>query len=516
MTDGRGAPIEAIGKFTDIQSQKEMEARINIDAMTGCLRKDAFETLSMDYMNKNPQGKGVLLVVDLDNFKAVNDNLGHQFGDRVLRGVGDKLRGLFRGEDLVGRIGGDEFMVFMVGTDDLEVGKKKAKDILSILDANYSGAAHSYHVSASVGLACYPQDGTDFQTLYDHGDMALFDAKNRGKNGYVAYHNTLSKGTMENTLPFEVAARTLAQHYDSQVVEETFNLLFETKELDISLQTVLELIGKRFGVSRCYIFEQHPTQLNTYQNTYEWCNQGITAEKWRLQEVGLDIFQSFFDQANDDGVLYCNDVGLLQAKESREIMEIQSIKSFLHTYINSEEGVSYVLGVDECNNHRIWTPIEVSTILQATKIIAQFLSYKKALQNIESAAQIRLTAMDALDCYAYTIDRQSYQLTYFNEYLKKALPQLELGQTCYSVLRNQSVPCSDCPIKAMERSGTNAIRSVVAGTKLNRHLLTMSTLHPVFAGQESACITAIPLDDLREIQILGDSLLDSTADGQRI
>lgn len=499
--DKRNIPTEVIGKLTNIQQQKDLENQINTDPMTGCLRKIAFESLAIDYMQKHPSGQGILFIIDLDNFKSVNDNLGHQFGDRVLRGVGDKLRAIFRGADYVGRIGGDEFMVMMVGTNDLDIAKRKATDILSALDATYTGAAHAYHVSASIGIGVYPQDGADFKTLYDHADMALFDAKNRGKNGFVVYHNTLSKGTMENTLPFEVAARTLAQHYDSHVVEETFNLLFETKELEISLQAVLELIGKRFEVSRCYIFEQHPDLIDTYQNTYEWCNNGITEEKWRLDAVPLELFEVFFEESNSDGVLYCNDLSLLKRQDSREIMEAQNIKSFLHTYITSGDQISYIIGMDECDTPRVWTPIEVSTILQASKIIVQFLSYKKALQNAHVIAQERLSVLDSLNYYAYIINRHTYELIFFNEHLKNAVPDIALGQTCYSVLRGKDAPCEDCPLEILKATGETSIRSVISGSILSRNLLTLTTLQRSFAGCESACMTAIPLDDMDEIVV---------------
>ena len=386
ILDQRNVPIEAIGKLINIQQQKDLEERINTDPLTGCLQKSAFETLVADYMYKYSKDKGILFIVDLDNFKAVNDNLGHQFGDRVLRGVGQKLRALFRGNDFVGRIGGDEFMVMMIGTANLDLAKRKASEILSALDTTYTGTAQNYHLSASIGIATYPQQGDTFQTLYNHADMALFDTKNRGKNGFVIYHDTLSKGTMENTLPFEVAARTLAQHYDPQVVEETFNLLFETKELELSIQAVLELIGTRFGVSRCYIFEQHPTIEQTYQNTYEWCNDGISEEKSGLQAVPLSVVDEFYRLANGSGVLYCNDLSMLQREDSRAMMQAQGIQSFLQTFITSDNVVSYTIGVDECTAPRIWTPIEVSTIMQTSKIIAQFLSYKNTVKALEHIA----------------------------------------------------------------------------------------------------------------------------------
>lgn len=499
VLDKRNVPIEVIGKLTNIQQQRDLEERINIDTMTRCLRKEAFESLTAEYMIKNPKGTGFLYIIDLDNFKSVNDNLGHQFGDGVLKSVGDKLHTLFRNEDLIGRIGGDEFMVMLRGTDDLEIAKRKANEILTALDATYAGKTQSYRVSASIGFAQYPKHGNNFQTLYDHADVALFDAKNRGKNGFVIYHETLSKGTMENTLPFEIANRTLSQHYDSQIVEKIFNLLFETKEFDISLQAVLELLGNRFDVSRCYIFEQHNTIVDTYTNTYEWCANGIQEEKWRLDSVPLELFQEFFDQSNGDGILYCNDLSLLNNEEGRAIMESQGIKSFLHTYVQSNGSTSYVLGVDDCDNSRVWTPIEISTISQASKIIAQFLCYKRAVQDLENIANERLVVLNSLNYYAYIIDRNTHELTYFNDYTKKVVPNIALGQCCYEVIRQKISPCDDCPLLKMKESGVTENQSIIYDTKLGDKLLAMSTLQPSFAGRECGCITAINLENINDL-----------------
>lgn len=491
--DNKGRALEAVGKFTNIQEQKDLESLIRIDALAGCLRKDAFEMMTKDYMAENPNSQDVLFVIDLDNFKAVNDNLGHQFGDMVIKGVGTKLMQLFHDCDFVGRIGGDEFMVFMKDIADVSVAEKKAKEILSALDATYTGASSSYRITASVGMAYHPLDGMTFQELYEHGDMALYEAKHNGKNGAVIYHSSLSKGTMENTLPFDVAARSMAQHFDIEVVSSIFNLLFETNDYDISLQAALEYLGTRFDVSRSYIFEMHPTVPEVYKNTYEWCNTGVRAEKDTLDQVPLELFQEFFSQANDQGILYCNDLSVLEKEEGRAILEAQGIESVLHCYITSGDRISYVVGFDECRNPRVWSPLEVSTLLNATKIIVQFLSYKKTLQAVDTISRERLSVLNSLHYQAYIIDVNTHEITFFNDHTKSTVDGIALGKQCYEIFRGNHQQCKNCPLCKMEESGESHARVVIYNEHLKKNTLVLATKLSSYDGRESMFVTSVDL-----------------------
>ncbi|MFI3313537.1 MAG: GGDEF domain-containing protein, partial [Eubacteriales bacterium] len=488
--DKNGQVTEAIGKLTNVQSEKELEHHANQDPLTGCLRKHSFETVCSCHLEANSGGHHALMMVDLDNFKAVNDNLGHQFGDTVLRGVGEKLRALFRSSDFVGRIGGDEFMVFMKDVPGRLIVEQKAQDILRLLDTTFTGINHSYRVSSSVGIATYPGDGLDFKALYDHADIALYDAKNRGKNDFVFYHNQLSKGTMENTMPFDVAARTLSQYYDSKIVAETFNLLFESKDLDISMQAVLKSIGNRFATSRVYIFELNQNEPYGYANTYEWCAPGISAEIEGLQCVPESLLRPFFGLSNMDGILYCNDLNVLESRAAYDLMAGQNIKSFLHAYIGPKNLPAYLVGFDDCLTTRVWRPIEISTLLYVSKIIAQFLSGKKAMQDATVVMEERVTALDSVNFNAYIIDKKTYELTFFNKRMKEQFPDIEVGALCYKVLRGKDGECENCPLKTMRRTGDGATRSVIYNEQVQRYFLTNATQIVSYDGQEGIFMAA--------------------------
>lgn len=501
--DNNGNLIAAIGRCYNMQAQKNMENQINFDSLTGCYRKKVFESLVINYMNRYPENGHTLLLVDLDNFKAINDNLGHQFGDTVLREVGDKLKSIFRDSDYIGRIGGDEFMVFMKSTNNTAIIEFRAHQILEELDTIYRSATHSYRVTASVGIACYPQDANSFHELYDCADLALYDAKNRGKGDFVFYNPLLSKGTMENTLALDVATRALSQHFDYRLVAEIFTTLFDNAEqnnAEDTVNSVLSAIGRRFAVSRAYIFESSSDDNSVYKNTYEWCAEGINPEIDNLQEVALDDFLPLFNQANEDGIIYCNDFSMLDKRESQEILESQGIQSFLHSYIKSDNRFAYAVGFDDCECPRVWSPIEITTLMHVSKIIAQFLHYKQILRDVDSVSNERLSVLNSLNCCAYIIDSETHQIKYFNSITKSLVPDIEIGSICHKVMRGHDEECFNCPLKTMRKEGCMTTRSVIHAEPLDIDMLATASLIPSFQGRESLFVCAARVDDMPEFK----------------
>lgn len=157
------------------------------DLLTGLLNKRSFEDdVKNSISNKKPGEVSVLLIFDFDNFKHVNDNYGHQIGDEVLKAFGMILERAFRTSDLIGRIGGDEFMVYMPGMSKnfLERADEISQEILHALAVLKVGPAEKF--SCSIGIAT-DAGNYDFKKLYMLADKALYESKERGKACYVRY-----------------------------------------------------------------------------------------------------------------------------------------------------------------------------------------------------------------------------------------------------------------------------------------------------------------------------------------
>lgn len=167
--------------------QKKLINLAKMDALTGIKNKETLRREISTYLvsNKGKQN-GALFMIDVDNFKMVNDLNGHVVGDELLKHFGRILKNSFGKYDIVGRAGGDEFIVFMKNVDDDTIVEWKAQElcnnIRSIRIPKFKG-----NISCSIGIALYPCHGQDFKTLYSLADQALYQTKDHGKNGYTCY-----------------------------------------------------------------------------------------------------------------------------------------------------------------------------------------------------------------------------------------------------------------------------------------------------------------------------------------
>ena len=171
-----------------------LDRKAHVDQLTGVFNKRSFET-KVDAVLKYADDSVyyALILIDIDNFKSVNDTYGHAFGDKVLAGVGEIMRSTFRAEDGLGRLGGDEFCVFMNisnAMDDSErisLINKKCEELSEAFRNQRFEGNEQFKSSASLGVALYPSHGATFNDLYTKADSALYIAKKNGKNTFAIY-----------------------------------------------------------------------------------------------------------------------------------------------------------------------------------------------------------------------------------------------------------------------------------------------------------------------------------------
>lgn len=188
--DENNRPVRAIGTISDITCQKEatqmLMEKAERDALTGLLNKSATKRRIEEALMES--GACALYMIDVDYFKNVNDSLGHLFGDNVLAEIGSKIQKLFRATDIIGRIGGDEFMVLLKNATSLSMIAEKAKAINECLNQEFISENERCTISSSVGIALYPKDAQTYCELYQKADLALYQAKRTGRNRYVIYN----------------------------------------------------------------------------------------------------------------------------------------------------------------------------------------------------------------------------------------------------------------------------------------------------------------------------------------
>ncbi len=189
LVDETTQNITAISYIVDIDERRRREDafidKSRRDGLTGLLNRTAlFENIASCVEGAGQDGRHTLFMIDLDNFKAINDNFGHAFGDAVLREAADGIRSIFRPTDALARIGGDEFLVFLEHVDTPSLLARKAADLVKTLHKTYRDGDSIYQLSSSVGIAIYPDDGCDILSLFKSADAAMYAAKQRGKDGF--------------------------------------------------------------------------------------------------------------------------------------------------------------------------------------------------------------------------------------------------------------------------------------------------------------------------------------------
>ncbi len=182
--------VLAVGKFTNIATERTLMLKAETDAMTGLLNKGSTEYKISEALAEtlNSVQQHFLIILDIDNFKGINDTYGHLQGDIIIKNVAEQIKKNFRNSDILGRIGGDEFIIFLKNCSSTERVNSLATNLLTGINSiSFAPDSHK-PVAVSIGIACAPDCGCDFTTLYKCADKALYKSKQAGKNRFSFYN----------------------------------------------------------------------------------------------------------------------------------------------------------------------------------------------------------------------------------------------------------------------------------------------------------------------------------------
>ena len=245
VADDSGRPVQFLGTVQDITEQEKAESQIRMlayyDALTGLANRERFKEQAEQAVTAAQRvgTKMALIYLDLDNFKRINDTLGHTAGDTLLRGVAKALTNIVRGTDIVAkvdaetsvpsslaRLGGDEFTIMLTGLSRSESAARVATRILETLSRPLKIDEREYVVTGSMGIALYPDDGGDVDVLLRNADIAMYAAKEDGRNNYRFFSEEMNSRMMERLAMESDLRKALEQdelvlHYQPQVESQT-------------------------------------------------------------------------------------------------------------------------------------------------------------------------------------------------------------------------------------------------------------------------------------------------------
>jgi diguanylate cyclase (GGDEF)-like protein/PAS domain S-box-containing protein len=230
--DRQGNATGAVIVFRDVSAARAMTQQIAHSAEHDFLTGLPNRVLLNDRVNQaialasRHMRKVAVLFLDLDGFKHINDSLGHAVGDKLLQSIGNRLVNCVRGADTVSRQGGDEFVVLLSEAERSEDAAITARRMLHSVAEAHSVDGHDLHVTASIGLSIYPDDGLDAETLIKNADTAMYQAKENGRQSYQFFKPAMNvraveRQSIEESLRTALERREFALHYQPKVSLKT-------------------------------------------------------------------------------------------------------------------------------------------------------------------------------------------------------------------------------------------------------------------------------------------------------
>jgi diguanylate cyclase (GGDEF)-like protein/PAS domain S-box-containing protein len=226
--DSSGKPIGFQGLTRDISERKQLEEEIHYqathDALTGLANRLMFGQMLNHTIEsaKRHQRQFAVLFIDLDRFKIINDTLGHDAGDQLLQEIGARLKQTLRAADLIARLGGDEFIILIEDVSDANHVATVAHKIIANIIKPLTIMGQECRITASIGISIYPKDAEDEQSLMKNADLAMYLAKEEGKNNYQFYSEdiqskSLERLSIETNLRFALERNEFSLHYQAKV-----------------------------------------------------------------------------------------------------------------------------------------------------------------------------------------------------------------------------------------------------------------------------------------------------------
>ena len=277
------------------------------------------------------EGKQVaILFVDLDRFKNINDTLGHAAGDSLLQEVGNRLKGCLRESDTVARLGGDEFVVLLPELDDATHAGVVARKILAAIGKSFVALGHEFRVTASVGVSIFPQDGDDEQSVMKNADIAMYKAKDDGKNNFQFYSAKMNTHSFERLALESSLRRALEQeefelHYQPKVDANSSKI--------VGMEALLRWQHPELGMVAPVKFIPIAEETGLIVSIGKWvlktaCKQNVAWQKRGLPQLNMAVNVSGRQFADED---LLNDITSILAETgmSPALLELEITESTL-------------------------------------------------------------------------------------------------------------------------------------------------------------------------------------------
>lgn len=390
-----GATIYA-GASAFVDSRKNRESELTIkarqDPLTGLLNKVITRENISAYIKQFPDKDSAFIIIDIDNFKNYNDCVGHLFGDEVIKEVASRIAREFRIDSFVGRVGGDEFLVFIKDIPDLNVLISRLGRLRDSLKDIKLGQKSRLNITSSIGISLFPDQGRDYDTLFSLADAALYHVKDNGKNGYVIYTDEIMIDRSHRKTPEEPLILNREENYS--ITNFAFHLLNESADASAAINLLLYKLLNEYNLEAIYVNELNVGELSTVV-TYESVREEKYSILGEISDFSYDALKAVAanHMANGGSLLY--DMGPGKGDPGNGISEYSDVKSVLQVAMrlfSKDRGCVNFVSAHEVD---VWDAQTVSDLKSIVNLLTVCLYYAGRANRAEMAAR-RTSDYDAL------------------------------------------------------------------------------------------------------------------------
>lgn len=385
-------PVAFIGYIQNIDDKKRKEAEENEkllrDELTGVLNPAGMkEKISFIFRESDLEDTYVLLIAEICHQEELVKYFGEVFSDVVLTNIVSRWSDILSEDEFIGRIGTDKFMVFLRGEQE-----EKIKRIIRAVKETYTGEKEEFELYCRVGSAQFPKDGTMYDTLFHYADIALFQAKQEGRENWIPYTRRRSLSMKKqtgtsfyNAYHTDIKETSQTLDVDMKLVHFTLDLLEKTKDFGSAINVLLDKIGQAFGATDVIVMERENEKVLA---DYRWnCEEGIGFN--RFDDDFPSKLLKVLDKGEASGEIQCiSERSEIENKmvENSEL-DKYTVDSLIICGYYDKDSLKGCLFLDVCGSKK-WKKSEIDSFVFITKILAFYLLKLRESERITEQMQM--------------------------------------------------------------------------------------------------------------------------------
>lgn len=401
MFNDEGREDKLIGTLEDIEDAKRLEFRLADEKMrdpvTKLYKRNFFIQFVDEYLGKENNNPGAFLILDIDDYKKINEEMGTVFGDEILKNIAEDIQHLFFDTDILGRSGSDEFVILMKNIEDVKDVEKKVKEIQGIIAETYIGEGIRRNCTVSIGVALFPQHGDRYNQLLECADKALMLAKSKGPNHYDVYND--AKVEVYRLLTAEIAKKNnmrdseKERDYGSETfIELAFRLIDESKDTDSAINLLMRQVIRQMNIGGIVVTTKEKDR-KAMKVMYCCGLESLGTENLYMIEYSDEQWEDTVQLYDVDGVAICNSINDPKSEYIRQYMMAYGIEAFVGCAFFERGEFAGAIDFLDFESEHDWTDEEIKNIKSLTNVISSYLLKMKAYEDASETVE-RLTGYD--------------------------------------------------------------------------------------------------------------------------